>query len=239
MKRFLQKILSLDAAFWLCLLFAVGSVDLAFLGATLSGESMGVIFRLFLALVLAHVVMIVGFRAVRRKRIDSALIHLGCACVIFGWLIGQHAVRTSSEEHPAKGYMPLFDGSKANTLGDANHEPIGTLPFTIHLNKFTVERYDDGPVREYRSRITILEEGKEPRVEDVRVNYPAYVGGYHIYQNSWGETRDHFGRPVQYTVLQFIRDPGLPVVYVGFVVLFAGTLWFMTRFFTRSKGGPA
>jgi len=82
--------------------------------------------------------------------------------------------------------------------------------------------------------VTITEPGKPPYVANVRVNHPAFVQGYHIYQLSWGQSADRLGRPVVYTVLQFIRDPGLPLVYAGFVALFAGVLLFAVRVF-RAK----
>jgi len=158
-----------------------------------------------------------------------------------GWLVGQHAIRTTSEERPITGAMAMIDGDKMNTLwtGRTLTEYAGKVPFTVRLEKFTVERYENGMPREYRSHITILETGKEPRVEHVRVNHPVYSHGYHIYQMSWGESTDNFGRPVTYTVLQFIRDPGLPIVYTGFVILVIGTFWLAVRFFTRSAGGAA
>jgi len=202
---------------------------------------MGRVPCLIATLVLAIGITVSGIRAVFRKRFDSALIHLGCACVMAGWLMGQYAIRTTSKERPITGAMAMIDGDRMNTLwtGRTLTEYAGKVPFTVCLEKFTVERYENGMPREYRSHITILEQGKEPRVEHVRVNHPVYIHGYHIYQMSWGESTDHFGRPVTYTVLQFIRDPGLPVVYTGFVILVIGTLWFAARFFTRSTGGTS
>ena len=237
MSRFLQKLLNLDLALWLCLLLAGGSVVFAFFGPTRSGAFMGLMPCWGVTLVLAVGIAMVGVLTIFRKRYGSALIHIGCVCVMAGWLVGQHAVRTTSEARPVTGAMAMIDGDRMNTLwgGSVLTNEIGKLPFTVRLDKFTVEYYPQGPVREYRSRITILEPGKEPYVKNVRVNHPAYVHGYHIYQMSWGEATDHYGRPVTYTVLQFIRDPGLPVVYAGFVILMLGTLWFAIRFFTRSK----
>jgi len=55
------------------------------------------------------------------------------------------------------------------------------------------------------------------------------VRGYHIYQMSWGHSTDRLGRPIVYTVLQVIRDPGLRLVYAGFMLLFAGILFFAWR----------
>jgi len=237
LSRFLQKILGLDVALWLCLLLAAGSVVLAFLGPTKSGALMGHIACQVSTLVLGIGIAVSGVRAILRKRYDSALMHIGCACVMAGWLMGQYAIRTTCEERPITGAMAMIDGDRMDELwtGRTLTEYVGKVPFTVRLDKFTVERYPDGPIREYRSRITIIEPGKKPRVENVRVNHPVYIHGYHIYQMSWGESTDHFGRPVTYTVLQFIRDPGLPVVYTGFVMLLIGALWFAVRFFTQGR----
>ncbi|MCL2104432.1 MAG: cytochrome c biogenesis protein ResB [Kiritimatiellaeota bacterium] len=263
MSRWLQKLLGLSVAMWLCLLFAGGAVVLAFFGAEVSGALMGctphqretLVVPMFnvtyhigemawittilcqrVTLVLAIGLVVSGIRAIRRTRYDSVLIHIGCACVMGGWLIGQHAVRTTSEDRPVTGAMALIDGDTMDTLwgGATLNEYLGKLPFTVHLDTFTVAFYKGGLPREYRSRITILEPGKAPRTEDVLVNHPARAHGYHIYQMSWGESTDHYGRPVTYTVLQFIRDPGLYVVYTGFAALFLGTIWFAARVF---KGG--
>jgi len=54
---------------------------------------------------------------------------------------------------------------------------------------------------------------------------------------SWGHSMDQLGRPVVYTVLQFIRDPGLKLVYAGFTLLLAGILIYAWRIF-RIQGTP-
>ena len=146
--------------------------------------------------------------------------------------------------------MAMADGEVSDTLWEGPNltNYVGRVPFSVRLERFFVERYDrneqdrdagrDAPVREYRSRVTINEPGKAPYVRNIRVNHPAYVQGYHIYQMSWGQGADRYGRPVEYTVLQFIRDPGLPLVYAGFVVLFAGVLAFAVRIFRMKVPEP-
>lgn len=247
MKALLNKILSLSVASWLCAILSLGSIALACMGSTNAGEWMGRLPNLVGVAVLTLGVSITGCRAIFRKRYDSALFHVGCALIMAGWLTGQVALRTASREYPVNGLMALIDGDRSDQLfqGQRLENFVGRIPFTVQLEKFTVERYPsrepgyEGPVREYRSRVTIQERDKPPRVEDVRVNHPARVQGFYIYQMSWGSTQDQLGRPVDYTVLHFIRDPGLPVVYTGFAVLFVGALWFASRCFRLKKGALA
>jgi hypothetical protein len=233
-------------AAWLCWALALGSVALAFPGAERAGAFMARPVLLGVMAFLALGLFFAGGRASARGRFDSALLHLGCACVLAGWLLGRCAERTATAERPAIGSMVLVDGEESDRLveWDSRHETYvqkGRIPFSVKLERFFVERYErngddrdagrDAPVREYRSRVTITEPGKPPRVENVRVNHPVRVCGYHIYQMSWGHGTDRLGRPLVYTVLQFIRDPGLPLVYAGFALLFAGTVWFAIKVF--------
>jgi hypothetical protein len=239
--RILNRWLGLGLATWLCGALAAGSLALAFLGAERSGALMSRPPLLALTALLACGLAYSGARAVKRRRFDSALLHLGCACVMAGWLAGRIAERTSSPEHPAIGSMAMIDGDQSDTLYEGAYltNRVGRVPFTVKLEHFFIEYYpasprerEEGrmpPVKEYRSRVTLSEPGKEPFTKNVRVNHPVYVKGYHIYQMSWGQSRDAYQRPVIYTVLQFIRDPGLPFVYAGFVVLLAGIVLFAVR----------
>jgi len=244
MKAILNKILGLDVAAGLCCVLSLGSIVLACLGATRAGEWMARLPNLLGVALLTLAVGVAGLRALFRKRFHSALFHSGFALLMVGWLMGQVAVRMETREHPVTGMMAMIDGDVSSELfsGSRLETLVGRVPFSVRLEKFVVERYpsrepgEEGPVREYRSEVTIQEKGKPPRLEHIRVNHPAVVQGYYIYQMSWGSTQDRLGRPVNYTVLQFIRDPGLYLVYTGFVVLFVGALWFALRFFRLTKG---
>lgn len=250
MKGLLNKWLAPGPAVVLCGWGAAASVALAFLGPERAGGLMSAPFLLGVSALLAAALGAAGVRAAARRRFDSALLHVGAACVVAGWLAGRMAERASTPERPATGSMALVDGDVSDKLwtGETLTTLAGVVPFTVRLEKFFIERYErsgndrdegrEAPVREYRSRVTISEPGRPPYVANVRVNHPVYVRGYHIYQMSWGQSTDMAGRPVVYTVLQFIRDPGLPVVYGGFVALLAGLLLFAWRV-VLSDGGEA
>jgi len=248
LKSVFNRWFGLDLAMGLCGVLAAGSVALAFLGAEGAGQVMSHPVALAFTLVLACALTVTGIRSATRHRLDSALLHLGCACVMAGWLAGRIAERTEAPDHPVTGSMAMIDGDVSDKLwgGPYLTNFVGRLSFSVKLEKFFIEYYpsnatdlDAGrmpPVREYRSRVTITEPGQEPYVMNVRVNHPVKVQDYLIYQMSWGQSTDSSGRPVTYTVLQFIRDPGLPVVYGGFVVLLAGLLLFAVRVFRLGRG---
>lgn len=249
MKKLFNSVAGLTGATWLCWILAVGSVLSAFLGPARSGAWMARPLMLMLTAVLAALIGFNGVRAAKRRRFDSMLLHLGCACIMAGWLTGQWAARTAAPGHPASGAMAMADGDVSDALWEGAYLTnfVGRVPFSVKLDHFFVERYArnaldreagrDAPVREYRSRVTITEPGKTPYVRNVRVNHPVRVRGYYIYQMSWGQSTDRLGNPVVYTVLEFIRDPGLWIVYAGFAVTFAGALLFAVRIFRETASG--
>jgi hypothetical protein len=74
-------------------------------------------------------------------------------------------------------------------------------------------------IKDFHAHLVVVEEGKElPKTDmTIEVNDPLHYGGYHFYQNSYD------GGAWRYTMLRVIADSALTVVYVGFVLLMAGT----------------
>lgn len=243
--KLLNRLTGLASAEVFCLAGAVASVVLAFLRAERAGRVMTHPFISGLLAVGAAILLICAVRALIRKRWASLFLHGGCVLIVAGWLWGQwaaaRAARPGSDAQPLSGAMALVDGDESDVLcgGDTLTIPLGKTPFTVKLEKFLIDYYPEGSVREYRSRVTITEPGKVPYVRNVRVNHPVRVGDYDIYQMSWGRTRDMRGRLLTYTVLEFIRDPGLPLVYTGFAILFIGVLLFAFRSFVLPGGRSA
>lgn len=75
--------------------------------------------------------------------------------------------------------------------------------------------------REYRSTVTIEEPHAPAATRDIRVNAPGRVGPYRLYQLSYDEER---GAASEVSVIEVVRDRGLPVVYTGMFLLLAGAL---------------
>jgi ResB-like family protein len=87
----------------------------------------------------------------------------------------------------------------------------------------TVFRKPEPEAREYLSRVAILEGGKRVREGVIVVNQPLAHRGYQFYQFGYDPERPG------YTSLHVRCDPGLPVVFLGFVVLGFGALHFLFR----------
>jgi len=76
-------------------------------------------------------------------------------------------------------------------------------------------------VRDYKSELVVLEDGREVARKTIEVNSPLHYGGYHFYQ------ADYDAQYQRYTVLQVVSDSGLLAVYAGFALLLMGTIWQM------------
>lgn len=76
--------------------------------------------------------------------------------------------------------------------------------------------------RTYRSRVTILRDGRETAA-DILVNRPLHAGGYHLYQLSWGES------PRRFTELLVVSDSGTAWTYAGFLLLGLGSAFHFWR----------
>lgn len=60
------------------------------------------------------------------------------------------------------------------------------LPFAIRCNDFDVSFYETGAPKEFRSSLTILEEGREVLQKEIIVNDPLRYRGISIFQSSYG-----------------------------------------------------
>ncbi|MCP4250821.1 MAG: cytochrome c biogenesis protein CcsA [bacterium] len=106
------------------------------------------------------------------------------------------------------------------------------LGFVVKLNRFHIAQYPGTmQPRSFESHVTITEADGTVRDEVISMNNPAKVAGYTLFQSSY----DQRGRkPVSY--LSVARDPGLPIVFAGYIVMMAGmAVVLVTRMLDRRR----
>ena len=87
------------------------------------------------------------------------------------------------------------------------------------LKGFEVPKYPDGKPRQYVSDVHVISmEGKKPSAVHARisVNHPLRWNGWWIYQNSYDAAHE------EYTVLEAVRDPFLPLAAIAGALLLVG-----------------
>ena len=75
------------------------------------------------------------------------------------------------------------------------------------------------PPRDWRSHISVLEEGRVVHDEVVEVNQPLKYGGFSFFQSDADPSRP------DYSGLQVVKDPGWPLVAAGLYALLLGICW--------------
>ncbi|OVE73875.1 hypothetical protein BVX94_02535, partial [bacterium B17] len=73
-----------------------------------------------------------------------------------------------------------------------------------------------GKIKEFRSSLQIMEHGVSVAEKTIVVNSPMKYKGYSIYQSGYDKDRESWSQ------LQIVKDPGVPLVYTGFVLMLAG-----------------
>ena len=108
-----------------------------------------------------------------RKKIlglfGSDIVHLGLLIILTGGIISGIG-----------GFRESLTFSEGQTL------PVARADFQLKLDKFETEFYPNGSVRDWKSTLTVLENGKDILSKTVEVNHPLSYKGFVFYQNSYG-----------------------------------------------------
>lgn len=72
------------------------------------------------------------------------------------------------------------------------------------------------PIKAYKSTVEIIDEGKVVLQRQIAVNSPLSYKGYTFYQTSYNPD------DLSWTQLQVVRDPSVPIVYGGFMLMMVG-----------------
>jgi cytochrome c biogenesis protein len=134
-------------------------------------------------------------------RLGVYVVHLSIIIIFIGAIIGTLV--------GYKGYAQIPEGGSVSSVESRSGKQID-LGFAVKCEKFSVSFYDTGSPKEFRSILTILENGKPvPGYENVKVivNEPLTYKGITFYQASYGQAGE--GAVFHFTVRE--RKGGAPV----------------------------
>jgi cytochrome c biogenesis protein len=114
----------------------------------------------------------------RWTRFGVYAVHLSVVLLLAGGLIGSI--------FGFDGYASIPEGDTVQAITLRNSGEMLRLPFAIRCDNFSVSFYDTGAPKEFRSRLSILENGKQVLQKDIIVNDPLRYRGISIYQSSYG-----------------------------------------------------
>jgi cytochrome c biogenesis protein len=84
------------------------------------------------------------------------------------------------------GYVNIPEGGTIETVKLRGGQGTKKLDFAVRCDHFTVEFYDNGMPREFRSDLSFLRDGKIVHEGPLRVNHPIEFGGIRFYQAGYG-----------------------------------------------------
>jgi cytochrome c biogenesis protein len=85
------------------------------------------------------------------------------------------------------GFVNIAEGESINQIRLRNSPQMVQLDFAIRCDDFDVSFYDTGAPKEFRSSLTVLEQGRSVLNKDIIVNDPLRYKGISFYQSSYGQ----------------------------------------------------
>ncbi|MDD5170910.1 MAG: cytochrome c biogenesis protein ResB [Syntrophales bacterium] len=114
-----------------------------------------------------------------------------------------------------EGYVNISEGETVNAIDLRGGKGTKTLPFSVRCDRFTVEFYEGGAPKTYRSDLSFLKNDQVSQQGALMVNHPMSFDGFRFYQASYGRA------PESKSSLTIIKDgkPGQDIgVGVGDVI---------------------
>jgi cytochrome c-type biogenesis protein CcsB len=155
-----------------------------------------------------------------RFRIGFLMTHLSMVVILAGAAMSHFLA--------VDGQLAVWEGEETatfRTFGPGDRSAEEQLPFLVRLEAFEIDYYP-GTRRPamFRSRVVVRDpQGGQPVSADIEMNRELAYGGYRLFQSSYRQAEDR-----DMTVLSVSRDPGQPVVFVGYILLVAGMITVLT-----------
>lgn len=163
--------------------------------------------------------------SLKNRKFLFFMIHLGILFILLGGGITSYFAE--------EGFIEIKEGDNAQGywVDDKTFRPLN---FDLYLKDFSVEYY---PVRKkglklvksYKTHIEIKKDGKLAKDGIIEVNRPLGFKGFNFYQYGFDESFPNK------TVLQVVKDPGVAVVYFGYIVFLLSLGLSLRRLFISVK----
>ena len=115
----------------------------------------------------------------RWTRFGVYTVHLSVVLLLIGGLIGSI--------FGFDGWVNIPEGESVSQIQLRSQAQVLQLDFEIRCDDFDVSFYDTGAPKEFRSSLTILEQGREVVKKDIIVNDPLRYKGVNMFQSSYGQ----------------------------------------------------
>ncbi len=123
---------------------------------------------------------------------------------------------------PAALVVAIDTREKDTVLGWISSGSFNVSPSYLPLNREVSLAMISPSPEKYSSKIRIFETMEEYHDFTVEVNKPVKFSGWKIYQVGYNE---RMGKWSNYSILELVKDPWLPVVYIGIFMILAGSLY--------------
>lgn len=162
------------------------------------------------------------------------MVEEGLTMHLSNWTIHVDTFIESAKPHPGKGYIPadtvgttpaayVTARNKMDSIkqGWISAGSFRYRPKYLILNRNDILALTEPEPKKYSSLVEVRYNGTIEN-HDIEVNKPHKVMGWKIYQMGY-DTR--MGKWSELSVLEVVKDPWLPVVYIGFFMLIAGAIY--------------
>ena len=107
----------------------------------------------------------------RMGRLGSDFTHISLLVILLGAIIGSY--------YGFKDYTAVTEGRTIS---------VPQADFKLRLDKFWIDYYDTGQIKQYNSLLTVIDGGKEVLQKQIWVNEPLFYKGIRFYQSSYGQS---------------------------------------------------
>lgn len=120
-------------------------------------------------------------------RFGVYVVHSSILIILIGAIIGSPRVANTILRNPTfafKGSVMLPETQQTDIIYSFSGIKI-PLGFTVRCDYFNIHYYPNGMPKEFLSKLTVLEDGKEVLQQDIEVNEPLVYKGITFYQSSY------------------------------------------------------